>query len=202
MKKYFIFTLVLFIIVMPVFSLNSPSQFWSQLVSTYSYPQISWNSNNLEKTFLENDNTKFYNSNYNDDVKGIIDESGCWLISYAMVLKNLGAQTTNTYVDLRYNLINKAKMQPDPFTVHWVNMHASGSPVPYEQNENIIIDYDGAWPTIVYHSPLANKFGYKVMQVSLEGKTINQKVFALNLYLQDHPEGIIVRMKHPNGDME
>ncbi|QOR33854.1 hypothetical protein IMX26_10120 [Clostridium sp. 'deep sea'] len=204
MRKLIVLIVILCLVIIPTFALNHPSQFWSQRVSTYSDSAISWNSNKLDKTYCTElpgqENTKFYDSNVNDNVKGFIDRSGCWTTSYAMLFKNLGAQTVKKYVDLRKNYVIEDYMEPDPFSVVWVNMHANYSPaIVHENNIVKVKGFKGKYaPTSIYHDHLAKNFGYRVKEVDLENLTNAEKIDVIDSYLRDHPEGVMIRTKKNN----
>lgn len=121
---------------------------------------------------------------------------GCFIASYAMVLRNLGAKTTVQQDDFRTG--RREFLAADPFTV----MLASTSWPEITPNGDGTYTANTAYnPINVSHKFIASSFGKKANGVGLRDKNLSEtdKAYAIAYYLTKHPEGVMVAFAKEEG---
>jgi len=181
-------------------------QWYSQIEPTQSGSN-SWDDTNLDKLFFPNMGStssartpfewnKWNQGNYSQIDPQAYDSGhmnmwGCVITSFAMVLKNLNATTTTQRYDFRTG--TTSNQIADPFTVTLANIQYPS--ITSRNGRYEVTSYTSSdSPVYTYPSRIGDAFGYNVYEVSLLGKTDAQKAEILTNYLNDHPEGIIVRI--------
>lgn len=127
---------------------------------------------------------------------GHMNEWGCVVTSYAMILRNLGAQTRAQQWDMRSN--TTGSLLADPFTVTMGNIN-------WPQN----IFQNGRWevssytstssPVLARHGNIADSFGRTAWRVDLSLLTPLQKAEHITHYLRRNPEGVLATFVSTNG---
>lgn len=169
----------------------------------YSQTIPNWTTTNLDKLFFPNylNDSKaartptVYNSGYTSIDssaydRGFMNMWGCWIASFAMVLKNMGATTSTQQDDLRTG--SRGYLQSDPYTVMMANVNWSANTSSGGKYYNY---FSGNDPMIVYPSRIANAFGKtSTSLISLSG-TVDQKANTLAMAIRNNPEGVMVRFQ-------
>jgi hypothetical protein len=151
-----------------------------------SYAYYCQNSPNFTTTNLDN----LYYKNADGSLStstwlARIKNAGCVASSYAMILKNLGATTTQSRYDVRTG--STSILQPDPFTVTYSNTlfptitYTGGKYVANTTRD----------PVYMYHADAIGGFGKSYTSYSLTG-TDEEKANAIAYYLTLNPEGVAV----------
>lgn len=123
---------------------------------------------------------------------GHMNKWGCFVTSYAMVLRNLNATTTVQRTDFRTN--TTGRLQADPFIVTMVNLNW-----PQIMNQNgryEISSYAAADSpvTIQSHSSIANAFGKTYISHDFASLTTPEaRASELTRLIEENPAGVIVR---------
>ena len=137
---------------------------------------------------------KLYSSGSTSSWLSEFKSTGCFIASYAMVLRNLGAITSTTHPDFRSGITGR--LAADPFTV----MLANTNWPTISQNSNGRYTANATnGPTYIYHNRIASSFGKTVNRVYLNGLSDASKANAIAYYLSLHPEGVIVFFDNGNG---
>lgn len=141
----------------------------------------SFSTTNLDKLYSRGQ-TKTWLSEFKN--------TGCYIASYAMVLRNLKVTTSTTHPDFRSGITGY--LQADPFTVMLANNAwpaiVANSNGTYTAN----VANTAYGPTYVFHNKIASSFGKKSNAVSLRGLSDENKANAIAYYLSLHPEGVMV----------
>ncbi len=145
-----------------------------------------------EKTYYSPYYTTYYDS-------GLINKWACTGNSLAMVLNNIDAETISSQYDVRSN--TTYKLAPNPYSVVMGNNDFPSITQSTEYNNNTdetdtIYQANGVTSDAlyIYYSSTAQEFGYTTSRTELGGLTAVEKAEALTEALQEHPEGIIVRV--------
>lgn len=117
-----------------------------------------------------------------------IYDQGCFVTSYAMILKNLGNTTKSKVVDIRYSRTTTAYLEADPFTVTYAN---AGFPsISYNSTTGKYYASYSSDPVYTNPATIANNFDATYSTVDLSGKTDAQKAYNLASYINKYPQGI------------
>lgn len=115
-------------------------------------------------------------------------DKGCFIASYAMVLRNLGATTKDVRYDFRSSI--SSHLTADPFTVMLAN--TSWPTISKNSNGKYYANISQS-PVYVYHNRIASSFRKAANAVSLGSNLSNDdKAKAIAYYLSKHPEGVMV----------
>lgn len=126
----------------------------------------------------------------NVNVVQAIKDAGCFVTSYAMVLKNLGATTSSTHYDNRTS--STGYLSSDPFTVTLANM---GFP---STSSNVLNSY--VYPVSIQSATSIGQYFDKTFtQADLSGLSDSSKMYNIDYYYDKYPQGIILRFEHENG---
>lgn len=115
-----------------------------------------------------------------------INNGGCFVSSYAMVLKNLGATTTQSRYDVRTGLTTI--LQPDPFTVTLANTQWPS--ITLDANGKYVADTIAS-PVSCIHSNIVGGFGKTYTRYAMPASNL-EKAKLIAYLLSLNPEGIIV----------
>lgn len=138
-----------------------------------------FDKNNLDK--LYNSSGSWTNTSWYD----IIHDDGCVVASYAMILNNLGAKTTDLQYDVRDEMTYR--LSPDPFTVTYANAYF---PTISYSDSSYWANYSG-YPVTVVHSQIATSFGKTAKYIdNLGNYTDDEKADLIAYLLERNPEGI------------
>ena len=174
----------------------------------------TWDSTNLTSLYFPNmsscdkycggvnkcANTPFYTvpgsvAQSNQLSMGHINMFGCNVSSMATIFRNLGATTVNNKYDFRNG--TTAKQIADPFTVTMANMlwptiteRTNGGTTIYEITSYTSEDN----PTYTYWYNVCNAFGLTPHKVDLSGYEPDEKADIIAYYLEQNPEGVLVRV--------
>ncbi len=145
-------------------------------------------------------NTPFYTeprstAQNNQLSMGHMNMFGCNVSSMAIIFRNLNATTVNDKYDFRNE--NTTRQLADPFTVTMANMlwptiteSTNAGTTRYE-----ITSYSSADnPTYTYWYNICNAFGLTPHKVNLAGYEPGEKADIIAYYLQQNPEGVLVRV--------
>ncbi len=174
----------------------------------------TWNTTNLTSLYFPNmlncanycdsvykcANTPFYTtSNYipasNQLDRGHINKFGCSISAMAMIFRNLGVTTVDNKYDFRNG--TTTNQQADPFTLTMANI---GWPTVTINTSNGITRYEITTYQTTYNPTNANwytastAFGLTATKVPLDGLTAEEKADAIAYYIEQNPEGILVRV--------
>lgn len=172
----------------------------------------TWNSSNLSNLYLPNMDicsdycdsvgkcantpmytTSAYSATSNQLEAGHINKFGCSVSSLAMIFRNMDATTTENKYDFRNS--TSTNQAADPFTVTMANIDWPTITFNDSNSRYEITSYTSSYsPTYVYWAKIANTFGVTATKVSLANKTTAQKADILAQYINDNPEGILVRV--------
>lgn len=130
---------------------------------------------------------KLYSSASTSSWLSQFKNTGCFIASYAMVLRNLGATTSVAQYDFRTG--QRANLFSDPFTMMLAN--TSWPTITANSNGTYTANATNG-PTFIYHNRIASSFGKKSNSVSLRGLSVANKANAIAYYLSLHPEGVMV----------
>ena len=119
-----------------------------------------------------------------------IKNAGCYVTSYAMLLKNLRKSSTSKQYDPRTGTTKI--LSADPVTITLANM---GFPT---LNSSGVLNSTVDPVSIQSASQIASYFGASYTKYSVSNLTDEQKKVALTYYLALHPEGIAARFNHNN----
>lgn len=140
---------------------------------------ITTNLNKLYCSSGSYSSTSWYNRIYSE---------GCFVTSYAMILKNLGNTTSSRVVDVRSSLTTTAYLEADPFTVTYAN---AGFPsITYNSTSGKYIASYSSDPVFTTPTTIANNFDATYSTVDLSGKTDAQKAHNLAYYINKYPQGV------------
>ena len=140
---------------------------------------ITTNLNKLYCSSGSYSSTSWYNRIYSE---------GCFVTSYAMILKNLGNTTSSRVVDVRSSLTTTAYLEADPFTVTYTN---AGFPsITYNSTSGKYIASYSSDPVFTTPTTIANNFDATYSTVDLSGKTDAQKAHNLAYYINKYPQGV------------
>lgn len=140
-----------------------------------------YTTTNLDNLYYKNADGKPSSSTWLDRIKN----AGCVATSYAMILKNLGATTTQPRYDVRTG--STSILQPDPFTVAYSN--TLFPTITYTDGKYVANTTRD--PVYMYHADAIGGFGRTYTSYSLTG-TDEDKANAIAYYLSLNPEGIAV----------
>lgn len=120
---------------------------------------------------------------------------GCFVTSYAMVLRTMGATTSSLRYDNRTG--NSGYLQADPFTVTLANLYfptTTGNTLNYSNGEYI--------EPVNINSPadLVGYFGLIASTVNLSGLSESSKKCNIDRYIDTYPQGIILRFSKVNDE--
>lgn len=147
-------------------------------------------TNTTTPNFLTTNLDKLYNeSGVYASVKWYdrIHDAGCYVTSYAMVLRSLGKKTIKKVKDIRSS--STGYLGADPFTVTYAN---AGFPsIVKSSNGNFYAEYTGD-PVYTSPSTIASNFGATFSQVDLRGKEDSVKAYNLASYINKYPQGVVI----------
>ena len=126
-----------------------------------------------------------------------IENGGCFITTYAMLLRNLGKKTKSRVVDVRYSLTSTAYRDADPFMVAYAN---TGFPtISYSSDERIYYANNTSDPVYISGSTIASNFNATHATVNLSGKTDAVKAYNLSEYIKKYPQGVGIYFKNSAG---
>lgn len=131
---------------------------------------------------------------YGHNVVDHIKTYGCYVTSYAMVLKTLGAKTVAKQYDNRTS--STGYLTADPFTVTLANLSFPTT------SGDVLNGGLGTSTSPVYINSaanLVNYFGKTTSTVSLDGKSEATKKYNLNTYINKYPQGVILEFSGTSG---
>jgi len=159
----------------------------------YPSPYITARTTPLyaEKTY----DSPYYATHYDS---GLLNKWGCVGISLAMVLNNIGAETTTSQYDVRSS--STGNLAPDPYSAIMANCDFPSITQSTAYNNktgqtDIIYQTSSTDDALeIYVSSTAQEFGHSTTRTYLTGKTAKEKAEVLTETLLEHPEGIMVRV--------
>ncbi len=164
------------------FDITNKYRFRAKLyLQTYHYFSQKSSAQTYNTTNLD----ILYNSTSMISWKSYINDSGCVMASYAIVLKNLGATTSQKRYDIRNGITDY--LQPDPFTVTYANMDF---PEITFSNGKYTTNRSGS-PVAAQGSTPITGFGKAYSKVDISG-TDADKANEIAYQLSLHPEGVAV----------
>lgn len=114
-----------------------------------------------------------------------INNGGCIVSSFAMMLKNMGKKTTSQKFDVRTG--TTGYLSPDPVTVAYANMN---SPT-FSNNGTIYYTGQSSDPvTIQSYSRIASSFGATMKTINVSSYTSQKKADLIAYLLTRYPQGV------------
>ena len=113
-----------------------------------------------------------------------IHEDGCFITSYAMILRNIGKTTVGSETDIRNG--TTGSLQADPFTVTFANTDfAEISTV----GSKYVSSYSSD-PVVTNINTITENFNASSFEVSFSGMTEQQIAENLAFYINAYPQGV------------
>lgn len=131
--------------------------------------------------------------------RGHIGSWGCHMSSLAMLLKNMDISTANGHYDVRTGTTHS--MAADPYTVTMANINFLSATTNSNNSHLEILGYTSAnSPVSFVENRLNVPFGVTLSR-KLEPESRDKRVIAewLDGLLDNHPEGILIRITDANG---
>ncbi len=155
--------------------------------SSYAYYTNKLNPN-YTTTHLDN----LYNTSGSTTAswESRIYDQGCFVTSYAMILKNLGQTTVSEVADVRYSLTTESYLEADPFTVTYAN--ADFPSISYNSSSGkYYASYTGD-PVDSNPYVIADNFDVTYGYVDLRNSSESSKAFNLAYYINEYPQGVAI----------
>ena len=125
--------------------------------------------------------------------KGHINKYGCSITSIAMIFHNLGAITQTSKYDFRSGA--SSQLVADPFSIVMANVGWQNITYNTGNSHFEITNYQNYQsPAFPYWGTIASAFGKTATRIDLTGMTSLQKADIIATYVNNHPEGILVRV--------
>lgn len=159
--------------------------------ASYTY-YTNTNDPNYDTTNLD----KLYSSGDTTSWKYYLDNLGCNVTSYAMILANLGLKTSTKIADVRYSLTETKYRDADPFTVAYANC---GFPnITYNSTADRYYTSTTTNPIYTDLATIAKNFNAVGNKYDLSSMTNAEKASIITEYVKKNPQGICITFSNPN----
>lgn len=179
-------SLVLAMLMSFVFIMSVPA---SASSSTYVYytnkGTPNYNYTNLSKLYNSGSSTSWYSRIYS---------AGCFVTSYAMMLRNMNKLSIGAYKDIRSGVTGR--MIPDPYTVTYANTNCAS--ITYDSSSDRYTANYSEDPVVTYPYRISSAFDatYSVVDMtrsaydSTQSMSIEEKAYWIAYYIRQNSQGV------------
>lgn len=166
---------------------------------------ISINADSSTYVYYTNKGTPNYNTNNLNILKNTsgtktynwanrLFEAGCFITSYAMILRNAKKTTSSSYTDIRKG--TTGILSPDPFTVTYANTNFST--ITYNQSSGTYVSSYSGDPVATYPLRIASGFNATYKKIDLINSvftpestmSLEEKIYWIAYYIKEYPQGV------------